>query len=89
MIHDSTIVISISEKVRNTKSIGILYNENFIRNVLGKKILKIGAMVLSSLIVSIYYNMINAWAFHYLFSSMSASLPWLNCDNKWNDPDRK
>lgn len=47
------------------------------------------AMVLSSLIVSIYYNMINAWAFHYLFSSMSASLPWLNCDNKWNDPDRK
>ncbi|VDH94761.1 solute carrier family 6 (neurotransmitter transporter, amino acid) member 5/7/9/14 [Mytilus galloprovincialis] len=46
------------------------------------------AMVLSSFVVSIYYNMVNAWAVHYLFSSMTATLPWFNCGNKWNNPDK-
>ncbi|XP_033743037.1 uncharacterized protein LOC117329281 [Pecten maximus] len=42
------------------------------------------SMVLSSTIVSIYYNMVNAWAFHFLFASMTGVLPWLGCDNFWN-----
>ncbi|CAC5382400.1 Sodium- and chloride-dependent neutral and basic amino acid transporter B(0+),Sodium-dependent proline transporter,Sodium- and chloride-dependent glycine transporter 1,Sodium-dependent dopamine transporter,Sodium-and chloride-dependent glycine transporter 2,Sodium-dependent neutral amino acid transporter B(0)AT2,Sodium- and chloride-dependent transporter XTRP3B [Mytilus coruscus] len=46
------------------------------------------AMVLSSFVVSIYYNMVNAWAVHYLFSSMTATLPWFNCGNDWNNPNR-
>ncbi|XP_048776130.2 uncharacterized protein LOC125680508 isoform X2 [Ostrea edulis] len=43
------------------------------------------SMVLASTLVGIYYNMVNAWAFHYLFSSMMATLPWLTCNNAWND----
>ncbi|XP_021339166.1 uncharacterized protein LOC110440421 isoform X2 [Mizuhopecten yessoensis] len=42
------------------------------------------SMVLSSAIVSVYYNMVNAWAFHFLFASMTGVLPWLGCDNYWN-----
>ena len=42
------------------------------------------SMVLASTLVGIYYNMVNAWAFHYLFSSMMATLPWLTCSNPWN-----
>eukprot|EP00105_Crassostrea_gigas_P036551 XP_019920699.1 PREDICTED: sodium- and chloride-dependent glycine transporter 1 [Crassostrea gigas] len=42
------------------------------------------SMVLASTLVGIYYNMVNAWAFHYLFSSMMAALPWLTCSNPWN-----
>ncbi|XP_069130115.1 LOW QUALITY PROTEIN: uncharacterized protein [Argopecten irradians] len=42
------------------------------------------SMVLSSAIVSVYYNMVNAWAFHFLFASMTGVLPWLGCDNFWN-----
>nr|XP_022325393.1 uncharacterized protein LOC111125661 isoform X3 [Crassostrea virginica] len=42
------------------------------------------SMVLASTLVGIYYNMVNAWAFHYLFSSMMATLPWLTCNNPWN-----
>ncbi|XP_062602139.1 uncharacterized protein LOC134263777 isoform X2 [Saccostrea cucullata] len=42
------------------------------------------SMVLASTLVGIYYNMVNAWAFHYLFSSMMATLPWLTCNNAWN-----
>ncbi|XP_060064335.1 uncharacterized protein LOC132544711 [Ylistrum balloti] len=42
------------------------------------------SMVLSSAIVSIYYNMVNAWAFHFLFASMTGVLPWLGCNNYWN-----
>lgn len=42
------------------------------------------SMVLASTLVGIYYNMVNAWAFHYLFSSMMAALPWLTCNNPWN-----
>uniref|UniRef100_A0A672HE70 Transporter n=1 Tax=Salarias fasciatus TaxID=181472 RepID=A0A672HE70_SALFA len=33
---------------------------------------------------SIYYIVILAWAFLYLFSSFSSELPWANCRNIWN-----
>ncbi|KAK2857995.1 hypothetical protein Q7C36_005914 [Tachysurus vachellii] len=33
---------------------------------------------------SIYYIIILAWAFFYLFSSFSAELPWASCSNTWN-----
>nr|XP_023669221.1 sodium- and chloride-dependent GABA transporter 2-like isoform X2 [Paramormyrops kingsleyae] len=33
---------------------------------------------------SIYYIIILAWAFFYLFSSFSSTLPWSTCGNFWN-----
>ncbi|CAL8335608.1 unnamed protein product [Merluccius merluccius] len=33
---------------------------------------------------SIYYIIILAWAFFYLFSSFSSELPWATCTNSWN-----
>ncbi|XP_051931430.1 sodium- and chloride-dependent GABA transporter 2-like [Hippocampus zosterae] len=33
---------------------------------------------------SIYYIIILAWAFLYLFSSFSSELPWASCRNSWN-----
>ncbi|KAM6980457.1 solute carrier family 6 member 22, tandem duplicate 1 isoform 1-T1 [Aplochiton taeniatus] len=33
---------------------------------------------------SIYYIIILAWAFFYLFSSFSTELPWASCRNSWN-----
>ncbi|XP_053492568.1 sodium- and chloride-dependent GABA transporter 2-like isoform X1 [Ictalurus furcatus] len=33
---------------------------------------------------SIYYIIIMAWAFFYLFSSFSTELPWASCSNAWN-----
>ncbi|XP_077428886.1 sodium- and chloride-dependent GABA transporter 2-like [Vanacampus margaritifer] len=34
--------------------------------------------------IGIYYVIILAWAFRYLFSSFSFELPWANCLNSWN-----
>ncbi|XP_041359427.1 uncharacterized protein LOC121375829 [Gigantopelta aegis] len=42
------------------------------------------AMVLVSGVLSIYYNMVNAWAVYYLFTSMTSVLPWQLCTNPWN-----
>lgn len=33
---------------------------------------------------SIYYIIILAWSFLYLFSSFSCELPWASCKNSWN-----
>ncbi|XP_058259932.1 sodium- and chloride-dependent GABA transporter 2-like [Hemibagrus wyckioides] len=33
---------------------------------------------------NIYYIIIMAWTFFYLFSSFSIELPWANCSNTWN-----
>uniref|UniRef100_A0A3B4A5Q3 Transporter n=1 Tax=Periophthalmus magnuspinnatus TaxID=409849 RepID=A0A3B4A5Q3_9GOBI len=35
----------------------------------------------------VYYIIILAWAFLYLFSSFSSKLPWATCQNSWNTVD--
>ncbi|CAG5118596.1 unnamed protein product, partial [Candidula unifasciata] len=46
------------------------------------------AMIVASVLISIYYNMIIAWAQFYLFASFTSSLPWDSCDNPgWNTED--
>ncbi|KAM9852594.1 sodium- and chloride-dependent transporter XTRP3 [Aulostomus maculatus] len=37
------------------------------------------ASVVTSLYLCLYYNIINAWSFWYLFNSFQAVLPWANC----------
>ncbi|KAF6731082.1 Sodium-dependent noradrenaline transporter [Oryzias melastigma] len=41
-------------------------------------------VIVIALYVGFYYNVIIAWSLYYLYSSMTAELPWLKCDNKWN-----
>uniref|UniRef100_A0A6Q2Y0T8 Transporter n=1 Tax=Esox lucius TaxID=8010 RepID=A0A6Q2Y0T8_ESOLU len=36
------------------------------------------------LYTGVYYIIILAWAFLYLFSSFSSELPWASCKNSWN-----
>lgn len=52
-------------------------------------ILGIGyAICFIDLYMAMYYNTIIAWAFYYLFASISAistfELPWMMCNNTWN-----
>ncbi|KAL3852860.1 hypothetical protein ACJMK2_016469 [Sinanodonta woodiana] len=42
------------------------------------------SMVIVSALTSIYYNMVLAWAYYYLFLSLTSELPWQTCNNKWN-----
>ncbi|XP_069075861.1 sodium-dependent dopamine transporter [Pleurodeles waltl] len=41
-------------------------------------------VILISLYVGFFYNVIIAWALHYLFSSFTTELPWIHCNNSWN-----
>ena len=41
-------------------------------------------MFMLSLYIGTYYNVILSWAFFYIFSSFTTSLPWASCDNWWN-----
>ncbi|KAM4027068.1 sodium-dependent dopamine transporter [Anomaloglossus baeobatrachus] len=41
-------------------------------------------VILISLYVGFFYNVIIAWAIHYLFSSFTSELPWIHCNNSWN-----
>ncbi|XP_022368179.1 sodium-dependent dopamine transporter [Enhydra lutris kenyoni] len=44
-------------------------------------------VILISLYVGFFYNVIIAWALHYFFSSFSVDLPWVHCNNTWNSPN--
>ncbi|XP_037655395.1 sodium-dependent dopamine transporter isoform X2 [Choloepus didactylus] len=44
------------------------------------------AVILISLYVGFFYNVIIAWALHYLVSSFALELPWVHCNNSWNSP---
>ncbi|XP_054638182.1 sodium-dependent dopamine transporter isoform X2 [Dunckerocampus dactyliophorus] len=41
-------------------------------------------VILISLYVGFYYNVIISWALFYLFSSFTVELPWVHCNNTWN-----
>lgn len=41
-------------------------------------------MFMIAFFIALYYNIIIAWAFFYLFSSFTAELPWQSCDHWWN-----
>ncbi|XP_040292323.1 sodium- and chloride-dependent betaine transporter-like isoform X1 [Bufo bufo] len=42
-----------------------------------------GTMIMSFL-VNIYYIIILAWSFFYLFNSFTSHLPWVSCNHTWN-----
>ena len=42
------------------------------------------AMFMLSMYIGTYYNIILSWAFFYIFSSFTTSLPWASCGNWWN-----
>lgn len=44
-------------------------------------------MVILSSLVGIYYNVIIAYTVFYFFSSLTSTLPWLDCENWWNDDE--
>ena len=41
------------------------------------------SMLMVSLLVSIYYNVIIAWILFYLFASFQKDVPWRKCDPTW------
>uniref|UniRef100_H0ZZM2 Transporter n=1 Tax=Taeniopygia guttata TaxID=59729 RepID=H0ZZM2_TAEGU len=47
------------------------------------------AMLIISVLIAIYYNIILCYTLFYLFASFVPVLPWASCDNPWNTPDCK
>ncbi|XP_046849414.1 sodium- and chloride-dependent GABA transporter 1-like isoform X2 [Xenia sp. Carnegie-2017] len=43
------------------------------------------ANMVISFMVSVYYNIILAWSCYYFFNSFKSNLPWVGCNNKWNE----
>lgn len=46
-------------------------------------------MLIISVLIAIYYNIIMCWTLYYLFASLKGSLPWANCRNEWNTQECK
>jgi len=44
------------------------------------------SMVITNLMIVLFYNVIVAWCVYYLFASMTSQLPWQTCGNEWNTP---
>uniref|UniRef100_A0A8C1WTG3 Transporter n=1 Tax=Cyprinus carpio TaxID=7962 RepID=A0A8C1WTG3_CYPCA len=42
------------------------------------------AMLIISVLIAIYYNIIMCWTLYYLFDSLKGTLPWATCKNEWN-----
>uniref|UniRef100_A0AAQ4S832 Transporter n=1 Tax=Gasterosteus aculeatus aculeatus TaxID=481459 RepID=A0AAQ4S832_GASAC len=47
------------------------------------------AMLIISVLIAIYYNIIMCWTLYYLFASLKGSLPWAHCRNEWNTVECK
>ncbi|XP_039580901.1 sodium- and chloride-dependent glycine transporter 2 [Passer montanus] len=47
------------------------------------------AMLIISVLIAIYYNIILCYTLFYLFASFAPVLPWASCNNPWNTPDCK
>ncbi|XP_075422755.1 sodium- and chloride-dependent glycine transporter 2 [Ascaphus truei] len=47
------------------------------------------AMLIISVLIAIYYNIIMCYTLFYLFASLTSVLPWASCTNPWNTPDCK
>ncbi|XP_039191296.1 sodium- and chloride-dependent glycine transporter 2 isoform X2 [Crotalus tigris] len=45
------------------------------------------AMLIISVLIAIYYNIILCYTLFYLFASLVPVLPWASCNNLWNTPD--
>ncbi|XP_042302264.1 sodium- and chloride-dependent glycine transporter 2 [Sceloporus undulatus] len=45
------------------------------------------AMLIISVLIAIYYNIILCYTLFYLFASLVNVLPWASCNNPWNTPD--
>ncbi|KAF7245455.1 Sodium- and chloride-dependent glycine transporter 2, partial [Varanus komodoensis] len=45
------------------------------------------AMLIISVLIAIYYNIILSYTLFYLFASLVRVLPWASCNNPWNTPD--
>lgn len=45
------------------------------------------AMLIISVLIAIYYNIILCYTLFYLFASFVRVLPWASCNNPWNTPD--
>ncbi|CAH1772993.1 unnamed protein product [Owenia fusiformis] len=41
-------------------------------------------VILVLVMISMYYNVLIAYALFYLFASITDNIPWSRCDNKWN-----
>ncbi|XP_078487226.1 sodium- and chloride-dependent glycine transporter 2 [Ciona intestinalis] len=44
------------------------------------------AMVVVSVYVGVYYNVVICYTLYFLFSSLTSELPWDSCNNDWNTP---
>lgn len=47
------------------------------------------AMLIISVLIAIYYNIIMCWTLYYLFASLKEALPWATCKNEWNTVECK
>ncbi|KAI2662900.1 Sodium- and chloride-dependent glycine transporter 2 [Labeo rohita] len=47
------------------------------------------AMLIISVLIAIYYNIIMCWTLYYLFASLKETLPWATCNNEWNTVECK
>lgn len=43
-------------------------------------------MVIITFLCSVYYNVIMAWTFYYMFASFRKHLPWEQCSEPWGSP---
>ena len=42
-------------------------------------------MVIITFLCSVYYNVIIAWTFYYMFASFRSTLPWEKCEPAWSN----